>query len=552
MTGTRGLLDWLDEADPIRGVEFLDADGTWQLHTYRALAGRVLGQAARLRAARTPVGCPVAIVADSGVEFVSAFFGALASGCTPVPIPPPAPFQGDFAGRLRHRLRAAGVQLILVQHRHADSVRAAVEGAAPALLEIDETVTEDGRAELPDRALIQFTSGSSGSPRGIAVSASALAANLAGIARWLDMTPDDLTATWLPLHHDMGLVGCLLTPIVYGSRVRVLQPQEFIRRPELWLDCFGSGNATLSAAPNFGLAHVLRRLGPDRIAGRGWNFDGWRSLIVGSERIEPQVLRDFAALLEPYGFAERTCCPAYGLAEATLAVTGGRLRATPRIRTVDRRRLAVGQRLHEPAEAGDALELVGCGRPIVAGSEVQLRDHDGQVLPVGSVGEIAVRGDSVAEARLSPDEPPSDLDGGWLLTGDCGFLDDGELFVLGRLGDSIKRRGLTIFAEDIEALIGTVPGLERERPAVLLGSRDGADHAVIVVERAAGEWAIEVAELVRRRVADLGVVVVAGSKGTVERTTSGKPRRRVLWQAFERGELTGTVCHQSPVMVKDG
>ncbi|MEV7600968.1 AMP-binding protein [Kitasatospora sp. NPDC089797] len=390
----------------------------------------------------------------------------------------------------------------------------------------------------PGTALVQFTSGSSGPARAVVVSARALAADLTAVRRWLRMEPDDPTATWLPFHHDMGLVGCLLTPVTTGADLWVLRPEDFVRSPLAWLRCFGEHGARLTATPAFGLAHVVRRVRPEALA--GLDFGRWRAVITGAERIDPAILSGFVELLAPHGFRAASMLPAYGLAEATLAVTGVPLTEEPRTLRVDRSTLRTGDPI-EPAGPGTPperhLELVGCGGPLLPDGRLRIVDGRGEELPPGHVGEIVCGGSSIADGYLGT----AAFDPAELRTGDSGFLHDGELYVLGRLGDSLKQRARTVFAEDLEAVLAGIAELRHRRPAVLLGTLAGVDTAVAVVEAREGAWVATAVERLRRGLDGAEVVVVAGPAGLIRRTSSGKPRRRPMWDAFAAGTLGGRV-----------
>jgi acyl-CoA synthetase (AMP-forming)/AMP-acid ligase II len=367
-----------------------------------------------------------------------------------------------------------------------------------------------GARPAPELGLLQLTSGSSGPPRGVCIPLPALEANIAAIRAWLEMTPDDATASWLPVHHDMGLIGCLLTPFVNGSDVRLLQPEDFVRDPLRWLRCFGDEGAALSATPAFGLAHVARRVQSETL--RGWDLSRWRTLIVGAERLSPTALEEFERLLAPAGFPTTALRPAYGLAEATLAVTG----------------LPLGERWRATRGAGAA--VVGSGRPL-AGVSIRVVDGARRPLREGRVGEIAVTGASVAAGYAGDGRSPAltCFRDGVLYTGDAGFLADGQLFVLGRLGDALKMRGLTVFAEEVEAAV-VAEGLPSRRVGVALGYRGNVPTAFVALEAARADWAARAASAVRRMLPEAEAVVAEVSPGTIPRTTSGKTRRRALWE----------------------
>lgn len=548
MTAGSVLLGWLEAPDSRRGIRFLQAGSRWRLYSYEELARLVVSAAALLADRGVGRGDVVSVIADAGAEFVAGFFGALACGAVPSPVAPPVITQKPAAydRYLGHVLSAARPRAVLTTPDLAARVGSVFPGGVPVL-----SVTADGLASRGGRvagvaageaALLQFTSGSSGPPKGVLVGVDSLEANIEAIIGWLELTPGDPTASWLPVHHDMGLIGCLLTPVCAGSDLWSMRPLDFVRSPAAWLGCFGSSGARLTAVPNFGLAYAARKVAPEALA--GMDFSGWRTVIVGAERVDPDVLDRFARLLGPRGFRPVAFQPAYGLAEATLAVTGVPLRRRPRVLAVDRRSLAPGGRVVlAPDQPGAwwTMPVVGCGYPLGAAT-VRITGADGEELGEGCFGEIVAAGPSIASRYVHHADrlAVTTIGAGALRTGDAGFLIDGELFVVGRLGDSIKRRARTVFAEDLEALLLEIPGMRRVRPVVLLGTHEGTDIAVVVAERDPGPWIDPVIRSVRLHAEDIDVTVCAVSKGTVLRTSSGKPRRRPMWLSFTAGELPRT------------
>jgi acyl-CoA synthetase (AMP-forming)/AMP-acid ligase II len=295
----------------------------------------------------------------------------------------------------------------------------------------------------------------------------------------------------------MGLVGCLLAPVVTGTDLWLMTPAEFVRHPLAYLRCFGEHGACLTAMPTFGLEHILRRVRPQALA--GLDFSHWRAVIAGAERIAAPTLRRFAELCGPQGFSPTALLPAYGLAEATLAVSGLPLRTGWR------------------SEARSDGTVVGCG-PALPGTAITIVDDRGRPVPDGVEGEIVVRGESVAS-------------GGVLATGDAGFLKDGQLYVLGRMGDSLKIRGKTLFAEDVDAAVLSACGAAPNRLASLLGMVGQQPTVVILMERPEPGWAEAASAAARVLAENARIEVVAVPVGGIDRTSSGKPRRRPLWHA---------------------
>jgi len=544
MTADR-LRQWLMEPDSRSGIRFHDRHTGWSVWPYSLLAEAAFGVAEALRDRRVRPGDVVMVMQGTTSHAVAGVFGCLAAGATPAPAAGAALFRptAEFVLQAGNAIAATGPVLILTRPDWGALLREAMAaGAVPPTPVLTTEELPEGRGggshrlcPLPGPALLQLTSGSTGSPRAVAVPRSALQDNLEAIRHWLGMTSDDATASWLPLHHDMGLIGSFLLPVTIGAELWLMQPESFVRDPLTWLRCMGSGSARLSATPAFGLTHVLRKVKPADL--RGLDFTGWKAVIVGAERIDATVLDRFADLLQPYGFDRCALAPAYGLAEATLAVTGSALDAVPAVRHVYPRTLAPGRRVAVVAATAfsgtTGIRVVGCGSSLVPGAEVRIVDDEGHRLPDEHVGEIVVNGPCAVAG-----EPAA---GGGRRTGDTGFWYKRELFVIGRRGDALSRRGRIVFAEDLELLLAAVPGVPARKAVVLLGNEAGRDLVVGVVEAPPGPWADEAATLLRSRVDDAGVVVLSGSAGVISRTTSGKPRRRRLWEAFVSGGLKARV-----------
>ena len=546
------LLAWLDEPHPGHGVRFAADDGweAWSYPELAAFAGRV---AHGLLRAGVGTGDRVLIVHRSGPEFAATLFGVMAAGAVPCPVAPPLLFHDAqrYATHVQAVAHAAGPVAAVTLPELREPFLALLADSGIRVTTVDDLVSGiEDTAGLPpakraETALVQFTSGSSGTVRGVAVPFASLEANVAAIRAWLAMTPEDPTASWLPIHHDMGLIGCLLTPVVNQSDLYLLGPEWFIRDPARYLRCFDRGpsapGARLTALPNFGLEHITRRVKPEALA--GLDLSEWRAVIVGAERVDAAVLDRFAALLEPCGFDRRALLPAYGIAEATLAVTGLALDVEFGTAAVDARTLAVGSSVAPSlGGSGDSLQqVVGCGRPLT-GVEVEVVDDEGVPLPEDRLGEIVVRGTSLTAGYVAAagTGSPTRFEDGALYTGDAGFLRDGQLYVIGRLGDSVKVRGRTVFAEDVEAAL-VAEGIPRTRLAVLLGASAQGATAVVVIEQGEPEWLAGARKVVRRVAEGSAGVVLDVPRRTIQRTTSGKPRRRVMWRAYVDGELPGAV-----------
>jgi acyl-CoA synthetase (AMP-forming)/AMP-acid ligase II len=541
---SRPLLGWLDTPRCDHGLRVLGQ--AWEPLGYDELAARVFGASAALAAAGVARDDVVAVTADDSVRFMTGFFGALHAGATPLPLAPPTLLGERYVAHVATLFAAARPTAAITTDATADATAEALRRAdLPAALLTEIAEAGPARASDPARlALVQFTSGSTGTPRPVEVSWANLEANIAMIRRWLRWTDDDAVASWLPLYHDMGLIGCFLSSVCSQTDTWLMRPEQFVARPTAWLECFGVHGATLTASPNFGYAYAARRVRTDAL--QGSDFSGWRAAIVGAERLDLRAMSAFADLTAPFGFDPATFRPAYGLAEATLAVTGHPLGSSPRHIGIDWAGLRTGAPVRVTdgprslvagvGEEATAARLVACGAPL-AGQEVTVVDDDGRPLPPGHLGGVVVEGPCVATGYRTAGRGASAIDQGRLSTGDAGFLLDGELYVLGRLTDSFTVRGRQVYAEGVEASICEDTGLPVHKCVVTPAHRRDGVEIVVVVEAAGTDWVEAVAATVRRQVGNtLAVRIYAGRKA-IPRTTSGKPRRRVLAETVAAARL---------------
>lgn len=531
----RKLLQWLAEPPAERGVHFAGPDDSWTRHSYGELARLTLRAAAALRASGVRRDDVVVIVQRSSPGFVASFFGAIAAGATPCSVPPPFAFQrtGEYEKHTRHLFDTARPAMVVCDEESLVQVASITDDLAlPTPVPFETLIAGVDPAEKPyppaEFALLQFTSGSSGASRGVLVSHSALQANVTAMRKWLRWEPEYRGMSWLPVHHDMGLIGCMINMVVTSCDTWMMQPEDFIRSPLMFLKCMSDNKVGLTASPNFALAHIVRRVEPAQL--EGLRFDSMRSLILGAERIDPEVLTAFHDLVGPHGFDRRALLPAYGAAEGTLAITG----------------LPVGEGwtavVPEDSVIGaENSQIVGCGRPL-EGVTVTVVDEDGQPVPDGIVGEIVMTGTSVATRYVGNPGSASRtaLDGGVLRTGDAAFLRDGQLFVLGRLGDGLKVHGRMVFAEMLEMQLRTL-GIPDRRGFVLLGQRDGRPTGVAVLEKPRPDWESVAHGVLSKALVDADLFVLEVARGQVPVTSSGKPRRRLLWTAIWEGRTDGEI-----------
>jgi acyl-CoA synthetase (AMP-forming)/AMP-acid ligase II len=334
----------------------------------------------------------------------------------------------------------------------------------------------------------------------------------------------------------MGLIGGLIGPVANQCDHLLMQPEQFIRRPLRFLRALSEQDVTLSGCPPFGLDYIVRKVSAADLGECG--FSHVKAVFVGAERIDRGTVDGFMKLMGPRGLRPEAILPAYGGAEATLVVTMSPLtRAWSSVR-VEPFSLVLGQRV---ALAEDGQDIVSCGPP-VPGTSVTIIDEQGSLVPEGTVGEIIVSGPSVAAGYAGPvdEESAQVFAQDRLRTRDAGFTLNGELYVLGRLGDSLKVRGRTLFAEDVEVTLRDA-GVPSVRSAALLGIHQGTSTVVILLEHLQPGWPGEIMRQLTPLAESVQVVLAQVGGGAILRTSSGKVRRRALWQQYMQGELPHTV-----------
>ncbi|WP_326705316.1 AMP-binding protein [Streptomyces cyaneofuscatus] len=518
------MLSWLEAPPPEHSLRFSDGHGAWSTHSYPEMARQVRRNAFRLRRAGVGRGDVILLLGRNTIGFVTSLYGILHAGATPAIVAPLGP--EEMEGRLRKVIAAARPAALLAAADHAPLLESVVRPlGCRVLVEAEDGPMDDGGSELPETALIQFSSGSTGNPRGVRIPWSALNTHLFGIHDWLSFDRNSRAVSWLPFYHDLGLVGCLLMPLALGASSSYMTPQEFIGHPLRWLREISRSGETASAIAAFSLPHLLRRVRPEHMA--GLDLSRLRSLVIGAERIDPDALSAFHRLLAPAGLAHGSLLPAYGMAEATLGVTGLRPDAREiHSQLVDMGALEVGKPVPLSAvQDPSTSRLVSSGRPLV-GMGADILDADGELLPEGMFGEIAVSGYSLATGYLDGGAAPF---GDRFRTGDMGFKIDNELYVVGRAGDSAKVNGRPLFAEDVQALaIAAAP--RPQRVVALLGDLRGVSTAVVVMKGSAAADATAVGKAVAAGLPGLRVMALLAPSGAMRPTTSGKPRRKLMWQ----------------------
>jgi len=531
------------------GHTFLDAALKPTRYTYKQLweaaelrGRRLLGQGARR-------GDRVAMVLGQPEDFVISFLGCLVAGLVPVPMFPPLSFGklDAYAESAVTILDTAGARWLLTD-KQLSAVMWQVMPRVKSLNDLYTIEKLDGLAPSTDAiapitgddlAFLQFTSGSTSAPKGVMVTHANLCANAWAISNTTGLAPGrDVALSWLPLYHDMGLIGFVITPLMQAVDVVFVPTLSFVKRPNVWMQAMHEHKATISFGPNFAFALAARRAGEKELG--TWDLSRVRMIGCGAEPINASVIQEFEEVMGRVGMRRGTVMPAYGMAEATLAISFGAYNEPIAVCSADAETFRGEGRLAPPTDDGVALQFVNCGRPF-PGHEVAVRDADDRLLPEGCEGELVLRGPSVTTGYWeNPEATAAVFRDGWLHTGDLGFLLDGDVYITGRCKDLIILNGRNHHPQAIEWAVAEVEGVRRGN--VVAFSRPGRDsEELIVVAETRENPPADLAEAVQKRVADelsLKVSEVMLLKaGTLPKTSSGKLQRRKTREQYLSGEL---------------
>ena len=535
-----------------RAVTFLRASGEERKVSFPDLWKESCRRAHALYALGLRRGDRIALVLPEPDEFVLTFMACLSAGIVAVPMYPPATLakMEAYGDTVRHILSASGAKLLITSEALRNlleehlvggtnlSARVVVESVVSRAPEAPEGWEPDP-VSLDDLAFLQFTSGSTSRPKGVMVTFENLAANAQAImVDGLQSTPEDKGVSWLPLYHDMGLIGFVVAPLYTLVQVMFLPTMSFIRRPSIWLEAIHKFRGTITFAPNFAYALAARAVTDAQAS--GWDLSCMRALGCGAEPIQAGVLRGFLDRFEKNGLSPTSVLPSYGMAEATLAVTFHDMAEPLHIDRVDVNEMRKGKAVS--CETG-GMELVACGKAF-PGHDIRVVSTSGSLLGDREVGQIETRGPSVTKGYFENPEATRDaFVDGWLKTGDLGYFADGELYLCGRAKDLIILNGKNYYPQDIEAVVSRAVGV-RDGQCVAFSRLDdrGAERCVIVAEAKigprAGTAADIISEIIRLVRAEVGIVldeVHLIRRSTLPKTSSGKVRRS---EAKRRLELT--------------
>jgi fatty-acyl-CoA synthase len=534
-----------------RGFNFHDPRGTLtRVYPFSELREDALAVAHALIARGVKKDDRVALIAETGVDFAALFCGAVYAGAWPVPLPLPTSFGGkdNYIEQLAVQLASSDPVVLIGPDEIAAMTQAAAarQGCDHAtwadFAAKDAPVVELPKASPDDICYLQYSSGSTRFPHGVAVTHSQLLANLAAHSHGMDFQPSDRCVSWLPWYHDMGLVGCFLSLIANQVSADYLKTEDFARRPLAWLDMITRNQGTTASySPTFGYDICARRISSQSAVSERFDLSRWRIAGNGADMIRPDVMQSFVNAFADAGFKASAFLPSYGLAEATLAVTIMPPGEGIRVELVEEERLSGSPRdLSRPARYR---AIVNCGKP-VRDMEVVIRGEDGHTLGDHQIGKVWCRGTSVMHSYFrDPEATAACMVDGWLDTGDMGYMAQGYLFIVGRAKDMIIINGKNHWPQDIEWAVEQLPGFNHGDIAAFSVEMDNGEEtpAVLVHCRVSDPVKrLELREMIRdkvRSITGMNCVVELVPPKSLPRTSSGKLSRAKAKKLYLSGEI---------------
>jgi fatty-acyl-CoA synthase len=540
-------------AQGVRGLNFHDPRGVLvRAYPFRELREDALAAARRLIAEGVGPRDRIALVAETGPEFAALFFGAVYAGAWPVPLPLPTSFGGrdSYIDQLSVQLNSADPTHFFYPAELESMAGAAAESAGVKGLDWETFAARPSpTADLPkadpdEIAYLQYSSGSTRFPHGVAVTHRGLLNNLAAHSIGMEVVEGDRCVSWLPWYHDMGLVGCLLSPMANQVSTDYLKTEDFARRPLAWLDLISRNKGTtLSYSPTFGYDICARRVSSQTNVAERFDLSRWRVAGNGADMIRPDVMQAFVDAFHEAGFNAKNFLPSYGLAEATLAVSIMPPGEGIVVELVEETTLAGDGKVHRDRPQRYRA-IVNCGRP-ARGMEVEIREDDGTPLPDRQIGRVWCRGTSVMVGYFRDEEATRacmDADK-WLDTGDMGYLSGGYLYIVGRAKDMIIINGKNHWPQDIEWAVEQLPGFKAGDIAAFSITTPGGEETPAVLVQCRTSDADErsrLREAIRDRVraiTGMNCVVELVPPRTLPRTSSGKLSRAKARSLYLTGEI---------------
>jgi len=551
------VLDWhVQQHAERRHILFYPGDGQPEEMTFGDLDRRSRAVAAGLRALGLQPRQTVGIMLPSGLDYFAAFFGVQRAGGIPVPLYPPAR-RSQIEDHLRRQagILQAAESVLLITFPEVLTLARLLRAQVPTVqrlttvADLSSLATTDGGnppVGADDVAFLQFTSGSTGNPKGVTLTHANLLANLRAIGPAVEMSPADVVVSWLPLYHDMGLIGSWMGSLYYATSLILMSPLTFLARPSRWLQAIHRHRGTLSPAPNFAYELCVAKIPDHEIAEiGGLDLSSWRYALNGAEPVSPEAMRRFTERFAAYGFNPKALAPVYGLAECSLALAFTPLGRGPRIDIIERDTFQRTGKAVQVDQGADSLRFVSCGVP-VPGHEIRVVDEAEREVGERQEGRIEFRGPSVTQGYWrNPEATAALIRGEWLDSGDRGYIAAGEVHITGRVKDIIIRAGRNLYTQELEEAVGEIPGVRKGCVAVF-GAADpatGTERLVVLAETRERDEAAREAlrEAIQGRAVDLlgapADDVVLAPPHAVPKTSSGKIRRAASRELYERGRI---------------
>ncbi|MDB5808643.1 MAG: AMP-dependent synthetase [Betaproteobacteria bacterium] len=548
----------IERRSSARSIHYIEGEDNERAVRFADLHSRALGLLHHFQACGAKPGDELILLVDNNAQFIDAFWACVLGNLIAVPLAAGTTDEHKLKFfRVLDKLKAphlctdGKIHARLATFAARTAAESALERLKPKTIFIDriEDISHPGHphAAMPDDiAFVQYSSGSTSEPKGVALTHRNLLTNIAAIAQGIKLSGEDIGLSWMPLTHDMGLIGFHLTPLVMDVTHHLMPTAVFVRRPQLWLLKASEKKATVLCSPNFGYRHFLKTFKAEKAA---LDLKSVRILFNGAEPISVAICEEFLTTLVPFGLARSSMFPVYGLAEASLAATfpmHGNGYSTISVR---RDTLAVGSKT-EPLSASDphANTLVLVGQP-VAGCELRIADEKRLEMPSGTVGHVLIRGDNVTRGyyRDSASTAAAISDGGWLDTGDLGFCSSDGLAITGRAKEILFVSGQNYYPQDLEAVVEKHAGIELGKAALCGVRPDNAatdDVLAFILYRGELTEFLPTVKAVRKAVNEhIGIVVshvIPISK--MPKTTSGKIQRYLLADAYQKGEFSNVVA----------
>ncbi len=548
-----------------RQITFLEAENQQSVLSFRRLRQRALALLGALQRQGLAPGDTVILYLADNERFVEMFWACVLGGIVPVPLAPGGTAEHlrklravfEQQGRGRVAVDAAALDrfdaFAASEGRSADAEALRAKAVVPATLDLGGEPGAVQQARPGQLAFIQYSSGSTGEPKGVLLTHRNLCANIASIIEAAAFSDRDLALSWMPLSHDMGLIGFHLNMLACGASHAIMRTELFARRPLLWLEQASRMKATVLCSPNFGYQHYLKQF--ELKPRTGLDLASVRLIFNGAEPISAALCRRFTQALAPHGLKANSMFTVYGLAEASLAVSFPRPGATLQTLHLARSGLRVSERVRTAASPDSGLtELVKLGVS-VPGTEIRIVDDAGVACGDGVLGHVEVRGDNVSSGYFAagPAAAAPRPAGGWLDTGDLGLLSEGQLVITGRAKDLVIVNGQNFYPHDFERIAQQEAGIDANRVAAAgVRSRSGDAEVLVLFVLHRGELAgfVPKALAIRRAIAEQTGIEVEQvvPVAQIPKTTSGKLQRYLLAQEFERGEFDPVLAQLAPLL----